>query len=136
MYSSPTDLIAQFGMDEALDLAGNADGSLNESRLTEALERASDEADSYLSSRYAVPLSPVPRVLIGYVNSMARYHLCGNSYAQDAEPVTSRYEAAIAWLKNVAKGVADIPHQQPPVPPSPEGGAGGGVTFNAGRRVW
>lgn len=133
MYSSPADLITQVGMDETLDLAGNDDGSLNESRLTGALERASDEADSYLSSRYAVPLNPVPRVLIGYINSMARYHLCGNSYAQDAEPVTRRYEAAIAWLKNVAKGVADIPHQQPPLPPNAQGG---GVTFNAGTRIW
>lgn len=130
MYSNLPELIEQIGLDEALDLAGNPDGSLNESRLTEALMRASDEADSYLASRYAVPLNPVPRVLAGYINSMARYHLCGNSYAQDAESVSRRYEAAIAWLKNVAKGVADIPGQQVPSV------AEGNITFYAGERVW
>lgn len=133
MYSSPTVFIDQFGMDEAADLAGTADGTINEARISDALLRASDEADSYLACRYAVPLSPVPRVLVAYINCMARYHLCGNSYAQDAEPITRRYEAALAWLKNIAKGVADIPNQQPPT--SPETG-GSGIHFYAGKRVW
>ncbi|MEG2173619.1 MAG: DUF1320 domain-containing protein [Desulfovibrionaceae bacterium] len=133
MYSTQAGLINQFGLDEVQDLAGNPDGTINEARVNDALARASDEADSYLACRYAVPLNPVPRVLVGYINSMARYHLCGNSYAQDAESVTRRYDAAIAWLKNVAKGLADIPSQQPPTPPV---GGGSGPTFYAGERVW
>lgn len=131
MYSSVAELTAQLGDDEVSALALLPDGTLDTARLTEALERASDEADSYLCGRYFVPLAPVPRVLTGCINCMARYHLCGGSFGQDAEEVTRRYDAAIAWLKNVARGLASIPGQ-----PSPTTNTDAGVLFDAGIRVW
>ena len=76
-------------------------------RVATALDQASREADSYLAVRLAVPLDTtagVPQPLRAFVCDMARYHLTAGFGMQVPEDVEARYKAALAWLKDVAKG--------------------------------
>lgn len=143
-YGSVATLLEHFGRDELLQLAPargddpEQEEALDESLLLRALRRASREADSYLATRYKVPLTPAtgedgaplwPEPLTGFVADMAHYHLCGGN-ARDDEGIMRRYQEALDWLKAVAKGLADLP-------PPPDSGAGeegegdnsGGVAF-------
>lgn len=142
-YGSVATLLEHFGRDELMQLAPAQGGEgpeeeLDEALLLRALRRASREADSYLATRYKVPLTPAkgeggaplwPEPLTGFVADMAHYHLCGGN-ARDDEGIMRRYQEALDWLKAVAKGVADLP-------PPPDSGAGeegegdnsGGVAF-------
>ena len=134
-YGSVATLLERFGEAELLQLAPGPEGEgaepvLDEALLLSTLRRASREADSYLATRYAVPLTPAvdaagaplwPEPLTSFVADMAHYHLCGGN-ARDDEGITRRYQEALDWLKAVAKGQADLP----PPPDSGAGDAGGG----------
>lgn len=131
-YGSLETLGRQLGHDELLQIAPGPDGeSLDEALLLDALRRASREADSYLATRYSVPLKVYgeeqglwPEPLTSFVADMAHYHLLGGS-ARDDEAISRRYQEALDWLKAIAKGLADLP-------PAPDGGEedddeGGGI---------
>jgi phage gp36-like protein len=123
-------MIEAFGQGEVIaltDRTGEVQGG--ESIATAALARASDEADSYLAGRYAVPVTPVPPVLAAMVCDMARYRLTGTQ-AQEADPITERYRLAVKWLERVASGDADLPGVGLPA------SGGSNVQFSAGRRVF
>lgn len=51
---------------------------------------------------------------------MARYHLTAGFGMQVPEDVEARYKAALAWLKDVAKGAAEIVVPTPPEAPEPQ----------------
>lgn len=92
-------------------------------RVATALDQASREADSYLAVRLAVPLDTtagVPQPLRAFVCDMARYHLTAGFGMQVPEDVEDRYKAALAWLKDVAKGAAEIVVPTPPDAPEPQ----------------
>ena len=92
-------------------------------RVATALDQASREADSYLAVRLAVPLDTpagVPQPLRAFVCDMARYHLTAGFGMQVPEDVEARYKAALAWLKDVAKGAAEIVVPTPPDAPEPQ----------------
>lgn len=130
-YATPDQLIALFGGDEMLILAAGADGELDEARVTAAIEWASSEADSYLSSRYATPIAVVPPVLVNAVGDIVRYRLTGTGTLEN-ETILKRYENATGWLLRISKGLADLPGQD----------AGGeedgtdGVGITPGTRDW
>ena len=146
-YASPADMTARFGLQEliglaplpesdALDACGppvfaddwpQADGAqppaYDVERVATALDQASREADSYLAVRLAVPLDTtagVPQPLRAFVCDMARYHLTAGFGMQVPEDVEARYKAALAWLKDVAKGAAEIVVPTPPDAPEPQ----------------
>ena len=107
-YASPADMTARFGLQELIG---------------PALDQASREADSYLAVRLAVPLDTtagVPQPLRAFVCDMARYHLTAGFGMQVPEDVEARYKAALAWLKDVAKGAAEIVVPTPPDAPEPQ----------------
>lgn len=102
MYATVDDMIARFRTEELIQLSDEAElGSIDAARITTALVRAGNEIDSYLVGTYQLPLSPAPAALTDYTCDLARYHLYKDA-APDA--VKTRYDAAIAWLKMVAKG--------------------------------
>lgn len=100
-YAAQTDLEAAFTAQEIAQLtAGGRD-------VTQALTAASEEADSYLATRYAVPLSvPPPEHLVQATCDIARYRLYAGAADQE---VQNRYEQAVAWLKDVSAGRALLP---------------------------
>ncbi|HET7300109.1 MAG TPA: DUF1320 domain-containing protein [Oleiagrimonas sp.] len=101
-YATQTDLETAFTANEIAQLmAGGRDVDV-------ALTAASEEADSYLATRYAVPITanPLPEHLVEVVCDIARYRL----YAGDAyDEVQTRYEQAVKWLKDVSAGRALLP---------------------------
>lgn len=101
-YATQADLESAFTSAEITQLvAGGRD-------VDTALTAASQEADSYLATRYAVPIAanPLPEHLVEVVCDIARYRL----YAGAAdEEVQTRYTQAIAWLKDVSAGRALLP---------------------------
>ena len=88
---------------------GNADAAL----VSKALDDATDIINSYVAAKYALPLSPVPTVLVGYCVDLAVYK--GSAEAGSlTEEKTQRYKDAIAWLRDLAKGLVSLGIEDPP----------------------
>ncbi len=130
MYATLQDMLAKYGETETVALTDREGaGAPDEAVAAAALAQASDEADSYLAGRYAVPVSPVPPVLKAMVCDMARYHLTGGQ-TLETDPIAGRYKLAIRWLERVASGAAELPGVGQP----PSGGSV--IRFGTGRRAW
>jgi phage gp36-like protein len=65
---------------------------------------ADGQIDSYLV-QYTLPLATVPPVLNAYSLDIVRYRLWDD---KAPEEVRSRYEDALRWLRDVAKGLAGL----------------------------
>lgn len=76
-----------------------------------AITDADAEIDGYLAKRYAVPFSPVPRVLNKFSKDIAVYNLfsrIGIDESSDQKTYLNRYNAAIKFLTLVAEGKVSI----------------------------
>lgn len=132
-YLLPSDLLARFGADELAQIAdfsvprvvtgGLLQAAVNGAdmspwsasdieavtavlaALTRAIDDAQSEIDSYLSSRYSVPMATPSAVIKRLTGDIARYCLCGDIAT---ETVQKRYDAAVAFLRNVAAGKAAL----------------------------
>mgnify|MGYP003455363176 FL=1 len=98
-YASRTDLEARYGEDEI----AQRESMLPTGAVERALADADAEIDSYVASRYTVPLSPVPQVIPRLACAIARYHLLGDSATETAR---KDYEDARAWLRDLHSGRA------------------------------
>lgn len=104
MYAAVEFLVNRFGQREAISLSDRErTGNLNTRVLSDALDEASAEIDTYLAGRYALPLDPQPKMLAGVCCDIARYRLCGGETVMTDE-IDKRYKAAINFLKLVAAG--------------------------------
>lgn len=72
-----------------------------------ALDTATSTIDSYVGSRYPIPLDPVPSIVAGYCIDIAIY-LASSTAGTHTDEKRLRYEDAIDWLKAVAAGKAII----------------------------
>ena len=76
-----------------------------------AIADADAEIDGYLAKRYAVPFSPVPRVLNKFSKDIAIYNLfsrMGIDESTDQKTYLNRYNAAVKFLTLVAEGKVSI----------------------------
>lgn len=76
-----------------------------------AISDADAEIDGYLAKRYAVPFSPVPRVLNKFSKDIAVYNLfsrMGIDESTDQKTYLNRYNAAVKFLTLVAEGKVSI----------------------------
>jgi phage gp36-like protein len=130
-YATQSDMVNAFGTTELVqltDLEQPHTGAIVPAVLERALDDASAEIDGYLAGRYTVPLATPPRLMRVHCCDIARYRLMT---ASPDERVKQAYDAAISFLKLVAKG--DITLYAPEAAPSPAGV--GPVLFNAGSKV-
>ncbi|WP_104499032.1 gp436 family protein [Acinetobacter indicus] len=110
-YITRGELIESFGQHEIErlenNIARNHDPALTENQkalITEnAIEQASNEADSYIATRYILPLPSVPDQLKRNIGDIARYILYKD---QPTDEVLRRYEMAISWLNKLSTGKA------------------------------
>jgi len=72
-------------------------GEIDDGVLASALEDASAEMDTYLASRYSVPVKTHARFLAGLCCDIARYRLSGSETAE-TNPIRIRYRDAIRFL--------------------------------------
>lgn len=104
MYASAVEFEEEIGSMETVELTNldnpSAD-TVNISRLEKALTTASGEINSYLATRYSIPISPVPEILKTYCIDIAWYRLAQNNAP---EQYATRYSNAIARLKDIEKG--------------------------------
>ena len=72
-----------------------------------AIADADAEIDGYLAKRYAVPLSPAPKVINKFSKDIAVYNLfsrIGIDESTDQKTYLNRYNAAIKFFELVADG--------------------------------
>jgi phage gp36-like protein len=77
-------------------------------KLDDAITEAEAEVDSYCAIRHTVPFqSPIPSMVIKICKDIAVYNVWSlrNAVPDDCE---DRYQRAVAYLKNVAKGIVEL----------------------------
>lgn len=94
------------------DVNGTSDA---EEVITPILESATDICNSYIGVRYTVPLTAPDYAIKDACAKIATYYLHLRRDWTVTETIEKAYEAAIAWLKNVAQGKAVLP-----IPPAGE----------------
>lgn len=120
-YATKQDLIDRFGeleLKQLTDRVNKPPTTIDDTVVGRALSDASELADSYLGKLYTLPLSTVPPALVKNCADIARYYLHGKA-AQDTI-IETAYSQALAWLKDVAKGLVTIPAEG--IMPAPAGG--------------
>lgn len=131
MYATAQDMLDRFGTPRLVQLTDvdvPQTGAVNATRLSRALEDASGEIDGYLVGRMALPLATPPQVLKLHCCTIAHFRLLG---AAADEASTAAYNAAVAYLRQVARG--EILLTAPADVPTPTGL--GPVAFSTGSKV-
>lgn len=106
MYAAVNDMTAKFATRELIELTDKIGaGVIDETRVNAALATAGNLIDSYLGAVYDLPLTSTPPILTDQACEIARYQLYGDAVP---EAVKTRYDAAIAWLKDLARGMAKL----------------------------
>ena len=107
-YALQTDLEQRFGIDAVLTASDrNGKGEINVTIVTLALVDATAEIDSYLAAKYDLPLTTVPTILARICSDIAMYRMSADIGALTEEKRT-RFDDAIKWLRDVAKGTASL----------------------------
>lgn len=105
-YASQQNLTDRFGEDELIQLSDRANtGLINSTVVARALADADAEINGYLSTRYTLPLSSVPEVLVVIACNIARYRLDNRDPRED---IVTRYKDAIKYLKDVVSGEGSL----------------------------
>lgn len=107
-YATTTDFIAYFGEQESLELTNLSNPLatvVDTALLQQHLNYATAEIDGYISGNYALPLTSTPQILIYHCCDVARYRM---DIYKTREDVVDRYERAIAYLRDVAKGIVNL----------------------------
>ena len=130
-YATQADLTDRFGAVELAQLTDRASGQVIDTAvLDRALADADAEINSYLASRYALPLASTPTVLVRLAADMARYRLYDDRVT---EAVRARYQDAVSLLKRLASG--EVRLDGATTPPEPAAGSTA-VTARSPSRVF
>jgi phage gp36-like protein len=99
---------------EALDDDG--DGKIDDGLISRICQRASDAVDSFLSGRYIVPLSPVPKLAVE-ASTIFACEIIYNRRRQatdEKNPYTSRANTFREELKDIADRKKSLDAQERP----------------------
>jgi len=104
-YATEAEFEQLVGTDAYLRAADrDGDGSGDSAAVTQELENASGLADTYIA-RWLPISSPAPYALREAVIRIAHYKLLGETGNEEAR---KKYEDALGWLRDVAKGRASL----------------------------
>lgn len=129
-YCTPSDLSARFGENELAQVASLSPGMIDTAKVQQACDDAGDLVDGYLRPRHTLPLSAVPRILVKLSAAIARYELHLGGDRQPTDQVRQDRDAAIAFLKDVAAGKADLGIDATGAEPAEDAG---GVSVGSGQ---
>ena len=101
LYATQDSLIKRYSLETVRSLARERTGGVDEAKVQEALEDASQTIDSYLAGRYSLPLKSAPAVLERHCCYIARYFLEKNRATEQAR---RDYDDSIRFLERVAAG--------------------------------
>jgi phage gp36-like protein len=131
-YATQSDLTDRFGAVELAQLTDRTNGVVIDATvLGRALTDADAEIDSYLATRYALPLASTPVVLVRMAADIARYRLYDDRVT---EAVRQRYADAVSLLKRMATGEVQLAGST--ALPAATTGAGNAVAVIAPDRVF
>ncbi|ARU87117.1 gp436 family protein [Pseudomonas sp. M30-35] len=84
-------------------------------RIQDAVTEAESLIDGYLARRsYPLPLSPVPKLVTGWVRDIARYLLHKDRGGkEDSDPIVRNYKDAMKFLGLIAKGEFSLGAEDP-----------------------
>ena len=106
-YCTEDDLLKMIPEEDLTDLTVESGEVPDSLIIADAISKADAEIDSYLGVRYVVPISPIPDQVKALSVDLTIYHLY--SRHSIVPPVRlQKYEAAVAFLKQVAIGQAVI----------------------------
>ena len=105
LYADQASLIKRYTIEVLQAIAQTPERTLDEVKVKEALDDASQTIDSYLAGRYSLPLSTVPAVLERHCCYIARYFLEKNRATDQAR---LDYEDSIRFLEKVASGAISL----------------------------
>jgi len=108
-YCTPQNLIDRVGEAEVAQLAPLSPGMIDTAKVQRACDDAGDLVDGYLRKRHTLPLTAVPSILTKFSVAIARYELHLGGDRQPTDQVRRDRDDALAWLKDVANGKADLP---------------------------
>lgn len=115
-YATVQDMVSRYGETEMLRLS-SVDGVLPETVNAAPVQQAISDADaiidSFLRKRHAVPLAPVPQVIIRASCVLARYELMTGGDREPAAQVKEDRRETIAWLGKVADGTVTLEGSTP-----------------------
>ena len=104
-YCTKQNLIDRFTETELIQLSDRDNlGVIDDTVLNQAITDSDAEINGYLN-RYTLPLVNVPANMVSMACDIARYHLYDDGMI---EQVQIRYNSAIAYLVQVAKGVITL----------------------------
>lgn len=111
VYCTAEEMIDLFGlaeMTQVSNLDNPAAQAPNEDRIDRAIKQASADIDRYLTAQLTYPITSemVLNILNGICLDIARYNL--ESRGEVRPDVKVRYDAAIAWLMQVAEGKINL----------------------------
>lgn len=110
-YATPTDLDRVWGIAQ-IDLV-SIDASLgrrDDAKIAAALDDAGAQIDSYCARRYPLPLALSDSgalLAAGTACDLAVYRLATTA-GRMTEIIQRRYDQALAWLRDIAAGRADL----------------------------
>ena len=113
MYATTQDIVDLHGADFLLMVAARGNDvsladDMTAAAINDALGDATSECDTYLATRYMVPIAPVPRIIRNHTINMAVYHLASTADRM-TEIIRERYKNAVNYLKDIAAGRANLP---------------------------
>ena len=113
-YATAQDIIDRYG-DEAFILAADRDGDgvADTGVADKALTDATGEIDMYVGARYSLPLAEVPALLVKLAVDIAMYLMSADA-GSGTEEKRQRYTDALAHLRAISKGTADLGLESPP----------------------
>lgn len=127
-YAAFADFVASVGEAEAIELTDAVGAGVPDAAVYAAAAADVDaEIDGYLAGRYALPLSPVPRLIVRIACDMARYRLWRE---QASDEVRRRFEDARRLLEAIAAGRVQLGAPRP----AQEGVTGGTLEVARGTR--
>lgn len=118
-YATTAELTARFEDDATVaHLTDTPGGSIDTAVLTEVLEGAESEINSYLAKRYLVPVvvssdTGLAQVLKGKTLDLAQYYLLARGDLV-SEAKTALRDNVVQWCKDIAKGVIVLPAASTP----------------------
>ena len=106
-YCSQDDLVKMISLAELAELSAESGDEPDAAVVTEAIVKAAGEIDAYLAVRCVLPLAATPPQMQSLAVDMALYHLYSRrSVAPEVR--RQKYDAAVAFLKEVAAGQAQV----------------------------
>lgn len=107
MYAALPDMVSAFGEDELITVTtplGEDRVAIDQTKVDSAITIASDEIDSYLRRRYALPLASVSAKMMRVCCVLARWNLWSDTKNAPSDAMRADRKDAIAWLAAINCG--------------------------------